>query len=446
MISKKKGKLLISKKLKGNYRKMKRQKSLKWDKLDNTANIFPVIAREGMSNVYRISVVLKEEIKGELLQDALNTVLPYFDVFKFSMKRGIFWYYFEENKRPAPIVKEEYTYPCMYINPYSNHNYLFRVSYYKNRINLEVFHALTDGNGAINFLKEITYQYIRNAHPELSDQVKNTLAIETSLDTQDSYVRNYKRKEKKTYKTKKAVTIKGEKLPINQFAIIHGIMPINDIKSVAKKYGVTINTYIVAAYIWAIYLGYLNGAESKKPIAICVPVNLRPYFDSDTNKNFFVVVTAEFTPVKEKYEFEEVLAIVKESLEKQITKENLEKLFSYNVSNEKNIMLRAIPLFIKKIAMRYVYNASAKANTSTVTNLGIIKTSDPYSQFIERFQAVLSMSKGQNIKITVFSFKDKLTLTFSANIAESEIQKQFFRKLTADGVNVSIETNGVYYE
>ena len=425
---------------------MKRDKNLKWAKLDNTANLFPVIAREGMSNVYRISVILKEEIKGELLQEALETVLPYFDVFKSTMKKGIFWYYFEENKAKAPVVKEEYTYPCMYINPYSNHNYLFRVSFYKNRINLEVFHALTDGNGAINFLKEITYQYIRNAHPELSSQVRNALAPETSLDTQDSYVRNYKRKEKKTYKTKKAVIINGEKLPINQFAIIHGVMPIKDIKAAAKKYNVTINTYIVAAYTWAIYNGYLNGAESKKPISICVPVNLRPYFNSDTNKNFFVVVTSEFYPDKDHYTFEEVVVHVKESLEKQINKENLEKLFSYNVSNEKNLVLRAIPLFIKKIAMRFVYNASAKANTSTVTNLGIIKTSDPYSQYIERFQAILSMSKGQNMKITVFSYGDMLTLTFSACIQESEIQKWFFRTLSSDGVNVSIETNGVYYE
>ncbi len=208
----------------------KRNKNLKWDKLDNTANLFPVIAREGMSNVYRISAVLKEDIKGEFLQDAVEKVLPYFDVFKATLKKGVFWYYFEENKAPFPKVKEEYTYPCMYINPYANNSYLFRVSYYKNRINLEVFHALTDGNGAVNFLKEITYQYLRNVHPELKEKTPNGLHPETSLDTQDSYLHNYKKKEKRTYKTKRAVIVKGEKLPINQFGIMHGIMPIAEIK------------------------------------------------------------------------------------------------------------------------------------------------------------------------------------------------------------------------
>ena len=30
--------------------------SIRWDKLDNTANLFPSIAGESMTNVYRISV------------------------------------------------------------------------------------------------------------------------------------------------------------------------------------------------------------------------------------------------------------------------------------------------------------------------------------------------------------------------------------------------------
>ena len=130
----------------------------------------------------------------------------------------------------------------------------------------------------------------------------------------------------------------------------------------------------------------------------------------------------------------------------RVTKENLEKLFSYNVSNEMNYLLRAVPLFLKNIAIRQVYNASAKANTTTVTNLGIIKTSDPYSEYIERFHAILAMSKGQNMKMTVISYEDTLTLTFSASVIVENIQKIFFRKLTEDGIGVTIETNGVYYE
>ena len=202
---------------------MKRNTSeIKWDKLDNTAHLFPVIAGESMSNVYRIAVTLKEEIQPELLQEALERVLPWFDVFNVRMRSGVFWYYFETNQKPAPEVKEEYRYPCQYISPNRNKNYLFRVNYYKNRINLEVFHVLTDGMGGITFLKELTYQYLRLAHPELKEKLGDGLSSETSLNREDSYLKNYKKGHKKEYKTERAYLIQGEKLKPLEIGVMHG--------------------------------------------------------------------------------------------------------------------------------------------------------------------------------------------------------------------------------
>lgn len=45
-------------------------------------------------------------------------------------------------------------------------NLLFQVSYYEKRINFEVFHALTDGTGAMYFLQELVSNYLKKAHPE----------------------------------------------------------------------------------------------------------------------------------------------------------------------------------------------------------------------------------------------------------------------------------------
>ena len=158
------------------------------------------------------------------------------------------------------------------------------------------------------------------------------------------------------------------------------------------------------------------------------------------------MVSAVYNAMVNNASFEEVLKAIAESLKEQITKENLERLFSYNVSNEMNMILRAIPLFIKKIAIAQVYNASARANTTTLTNLGVMKVTEPYGDYIERFQAMLAMSKGQSIKCTVLSYNESLVATFSASISETGIQRAFFRKLTDDGIKVHIETNGAYYE
>ena len=61
-----------------------------WDKLDNTALLFPVIASENMTNVYRIFAVMTEDVDRVLLQEALNRVLPHFSVFRMCLRAGVF--------------------------------------------------------------------------------------------------------------------------------------------------------------------------------------------------------------------------------------------------------------------------------------------------------------------------------------------------------------------
>ena len=80
---------------------------IRWDKLDNTANLFPVIAGEEMTNTYRITAVLKEDVIPELLQEALDIVTPKIPGFNLRLRSGMFWYYVEENGKKAPRVEEE---------------------------------------------------------------------------------------------------------------------------------------------------------------------------------------------------------------------------------------------------------------------------------------------------------------------------------------------------
>ena len=185
---------------------------------------------------------------------------------------------------------------------------------------------------------------------------------------------------------------------------------------------------------------------SELPIRVAVPVNLRPYFGSITTKNFFAMVSGEFHPTNDSYTFEEVLQIIRESLRSQVNKENLEKLFSYNVSNQKLLAARAVPLQFKNLAMKYVYTASALANTTTITNIGNISVEEAYRPYIEMILAYIPMSKGQNIKGTICSYGETLAFSFSYILKDVSIQRCFFRKLAADGLTVEIDTNGVNYE
>lgn len=429
-----------------NRRQLAKKTDIKWDKLDNTANLFPVIASRNVSNVYRVAVTLNEEIDPDILQEALDQILPLFDVFNVRLRKGLFWYYFETNRKEAPWIREEDTYPCRYMNSHINNNYLFRISYYKRRINLEAFHVLTDGNGAFTFLKELTYQYLRIAHPELKAKLGDHLSSETSLNREDSYLKNYKKSATKGYKTEKAYIIKGEQLPPQELGVMHGYINLSELKTEVKRQGVSINQYLVAVLFWSIYQEYLHEQPSNRPICACVPVNLRPYFNSITTKNFFAVVAATFKPERDNYTFEEVLTIISNNLKEQINKEHLERLFSYNVSNEKNAFLRAVPLFVKNIAMKCIYQSSARANTTTLTNLGMVEIVEDYRPYIEQFYAMIPPSVGQPIKAGICTYGEQLVITFTSVLKDTSIQKAFFRKLTEKNVTVSVESNGVYYE
>lgn len=431
--------------LKERNRQKRTQKELRWEKLDNTAHLFPVIAGEQMTNVYRISVTLRDLVDPELLQQALDTLLPDFNGFNLRLRGGVFWYYFEENGKPAPRVIKEEKFPCRFIRPNKMNSYMFRVTYYQYRINLEVFHVLTDGMGGFNFLKELTYQYLRLRYPEILEHTNDYLSSGTTLSREDSFLKNFKKPEKRTYKTQRAYLVQGEKLRAGELGVMHGYLNVPELKKVCKSYGASINEYLVSTFIWSIYKECLNSAPSKVPIRVAVPVNLRPYFNSITTKNFFVMTSAEFYPTEEKHTFEDVLKQVTESLRAQMNAEHLEQIFSYNVANQMNPLLRIVPLPIKNIAMRYVYRQSAFANTSTITNVGNIVIDDIYKPYIDMFHAFLTISTGQHIKGTVCSYNDTLIFTFSYNLVDPSIQRGFFRKLADDGLHVEIESNGVHY-
>lgn len=419
---------------------------MSWGKLDNTANLFPVIANETMTNVYRMSVTLTEEICPECLQQALEQVLPWFETMNVRMRTGMFWYYFETNTKGMPVVCREDDFPCRYIEPRENKHYLFRVTFYMNRINLEVFHVLADGAGAVNFLRELTYQYLRLQYPGALSDCEDHLSDDTSLDTEDSYLRHYRKRDRKSYTAVPAVHIRGEKLTRGELGVIHGYLSVQAVKQKARELSMSINEYLCGIYVYSIYKAYLHENPAKKPIVLCVPVNLRPFFGSVTTRNFFAMVSVPFLPEKEHYERREIMSLVRDELKKQITREHLEQLISYNVSNQKNLLLRAVPLLLKKPVMKLVYLSGVKGTTTTLTNVGMLAVKEEYRPYIQRFQVILSPSAGQNMKVTVCSYGDELVVTFGSLLKDTSVQKAFFQSLSQEGLEVAIETNGVYDE
>ena len=116
----------------------------KWYRLDNAAKVFPSVTGERNSSVFRFAAILKEKIDPELLQQAVDIVMPRYPMFSVRLRRGIFWNYLDENKQPLKVQKE-HTPPSKQMDTHGDGGYMLRVIYYEHRLSLEMFHALTDG-------------------------------------------------------------------------------------------------------------------------------------------------------------------------------------------------------------------------------------------------------------------------------------------------------------
>lgn len=412
----------------------------RWRKLDNTAKIFPVIANEHLSNVFRISMTLNEEIVPEVLQQALEEVLPWFQGFRVKLRKGFFWYYFESNRR-NPEIEKEATYPCKYIDPHSNQMFLFRVSYYQNRINLEVFHALADGLGAVNFIRELVYRYLQLLNGEEKDVAGPSDSCMTEVE--DSYVKNYKKTKKARYDSRRAFHIKEELLPLDEENILHGYVKLGPLKTVCKEAGVSITKYLTACLIWSIYEEYIHGQPMTEHIGVNLPVNLRAFFDSETTANFFAVSCIEFLSKEEHVTFEDVLAVVCRQMDEKITREKMEETISFNVSNEKKWYVRIVPLPIKWAAVNLIFRRNDRAHTITLSNIGPIKVEPEYRDAIRQCHLIIGVSKRQPMKCAVCAYGDDIIISFTSVYGDTKVQDRFFGFLQDKKIPVELESNGI---
>ena len=224
-----------------------------WFKLDNAAKIYPAVNNKNNPAVFRVAVVLKEEIDGNILKKALENVMPRFPTMGVRMKKGLFWFYFDENKE-APRVSEDKKEPCSFIDPLRNNGYLFRVSYFKGRIALEFFHSLTDGYGAFELLKSLAFEYLALSGHEVEAEnlIKTKNSSPSSFELEDSFLKHFKEGESLGWKENFAEHIEGTESEITNL-IIHGILDVISLKKICKENEATITEFLSSAYIYAIH-------------------------------------------------------------------------------------------------------------------------------------------------------------------------------------------------
>ncbi len=403
----------------------------KWRKLDNAALAFPLVTGKNDTRVFRFYCQLKEEVNGEILQAALDQTMEKYPLFQAVLRKGLFWFYLEHRDIRA-VVKPETEPPCSRLYIPDKKSLLFQVTYDKNRINFEVFHALTDGTGAMHFLQELVQNYLILAHPQENlPHIESTEEITHGDKEEDSFSQYYssdtpKDKEKK----ETAVKLKGEKLVHSDMHITEVAFSVKDIHQKARSYGVSITVLLTAMMLCSIR-EEIPKNQQKRPVTLMIPVNLRNYFPSQSMANFFgwIEVGYKFSDTTT---FEKVLESMKQQFEQELVKEKIAMHMSGYVRIEKNLFVRVVPLEIKKYFLMIGANLGSRSITAVYSNIGIIRLPEEYREYIQHFGIFASTN---SLQMCSCSYGDEMVLGFTSKIPDDSIQRNFQRMLSEEKVS-----------
>lgn len=383
-------------------------------------------------SLFRISALMKEDVDRDKLQIALNEVLPRFEAYSVRLKKGYAWHFFEHNDAPCKVFDEGAL--LTPIDPDETNGYWFRVSAAQNRIILEIFHALADGNGALAFLKSIVKRYREVCGFDVDDEgVIDWQSEPVSEEIEDGFEKNYKpislgQMNLKALAGKVPHRIKGT-LSKDGYEVSEGVVESKDVLKRAKEIGVSFTAYVAGVLAFSIEKTCAN----KVPIAVMIPVNLRALYPSKTMRNFVTFVRIILAPS----EFKSIEACAKETqrqLKIQTSKDKLDAFISTTVKAQKNWILKIVPLFLKTAILRLGRVFMRSRQTIIFSNLGNVVS--PESMGVDRYALNMNVSKNNTQNLGAITTNGKTTLAFTRAIKEKTLPDEFFAELEKEGIAV----------
>lgn len=411
----------------------------KWSRLDNAAKIFPSTSEKTDTRVFRYSCEFYEQVSPEALQKAVNKAIKVFPDYTCIMKTGLFWYYLEQSELKPIVVPEEKP-PCSVIYDGSNDHLLFEVSYYKNRLNLEMYHVLSDGTGAMQFLKSIVSNYLVEMHPNVfkDDPPEFDEGQSVSNKSSDAFRKYYqKQKRVKKEKSKNAFHIKGFKVEDEILNFTEVIMSAKEVVNAAHEYNTTMTVFLTAVYMDSIHKE-MSLADEKRPLVIMVPVNLRNFFPSDTARNFFGMISVKYDFSERSGEFSDMLEQIDKQFKEQLTKEKLSIRMNKLAALEHNIAAQIAPLPLKNFVLRIGRSVSERYETAVISNVGKVLMPAEFEPYIKLFSVYASTKK---LQLCLCSYLDNLSLCFSSAFVSTAVQQNLVRFLTNMGISAEVRCN-----
>ena len=421
-------------------------RSLRWMRLDNAAKIFPAAKRRNWNNFFRISATLTEPVDTAVLASALDVTARRFPSIAVRLRRGVFWYYLEEIPK-TPSIQPEKSCPLAHAPFHEVRQCAFRVLVYKNRVAVEFFHALTDGTGALIFLKSLLAEYLSQKYGLAIPAEKGVLGrLEepSAEEVEDSFAR-YAGDVKLSRRESTAYHLSGTPEPDGYKDLVTMMIPAEKLRACAKEHGVSVTELLCAAMMQAI--GELQAEKvpnvrHRKPVKVLIPVNLRNLFPSRSLRNFASYITPEIDPRMGDCSFSELCSLVHHKMGLENNRRTMRAKFAANVASERSPILRVMPLFINNIAMKAVFDAVGECKSCLcLSNLGRVELPEVMVPYVQRMDFIIGVQARAPHDCGVVTWGDTVYINCIRSIQEPELEYRFYRVLHRLGLPVKVESN-----
>lgn len=418
----------------------------RWMRLDNAAKIYPAASSRRWHALFRLSATLTEPVDPDVLLQAQRRMVRRFPSFYVRLRRGMFWYYLEGVDECAAVEPDGES-PCMPLQRREKRGLRLRVRYRGNRIAVEFFHAITDGTGGLCFLKTLVAEYLSLRYGVAIPRGDGVLDCDEpphGAELDDSFLANagdiaIDRTEANAYH------LSGDLEPDGFIHLTTACVPLAAVTARAKAFGVSLTAYLTALLIdAACQLQQEDGTarRRRRPIKICVPVNLRRFFPSETLRNFSSYVNPGVETRLGTYTLEEIVQAVHHYMGTEATAKRLGAKFTANVSSERNAALRLAPLFLKNVAMKCAFLMVGDRKTTTIlSNLGLVTLPDAMAAHVSRMEFVLGPLSRNPVACAALSYGDTLCLNLTSTLREPALERAFLTRLVRQGVPVRVESN-----
>lgn len=387
--------------------------------IDLIGQYYTSINNHKQPGIFALSVYLKEDIKPEVLQQAVKDLMKRLPFLNGRVHKGFFSYQYEMI-RDIPKVEPDIVEPlfCDYYNRGKGH--MIKVVYGKSLFTVKATHSICDGRGLSKITIALLIRYFEllgiNINKDGYIDCNEKGCPEEAEDAAKRFFRRPPYNSRQKARNAKKIYVPAGEISEKQY-VFTKTFEADKIKAEAKKYNATVGEYLLA-HIFYVLAKKRKEEHGTGSINCSVQIDCRSFFPSKSLRSF---VTDTNVVMPESEDFSGIIHGVTEQFQKITAKSVYETLYPLQQTLE---CASFVPRNVKSFVMKYMARTAAENTTTGISNLGLIKLPDEIKNYVERIEFPIAIELGYTNFFSCATVGNTLAFTATYRSAGKEIVKE----------------------